>query len=334
MEKKIIKIIAAIGLIIIALGTLVSYSVSLDKNYSQIGTDVLIEDGEALTQGMKFEFTIDSENDYIGHIKWRSKSGRAPEFLTGAVMTDADGNFIMACTGDEVAIDTEELHLKKGTYEVALYTLTSEEAANEFRANYKTGITLGKEFENYSDNTECQMEYFFKISPAVNVVGLIKIILSMILSIAGGLLLSASFTSGKSSSQVYDERQVANRGLAYKYSFYTLLVYCICAATVDLLGVKLPISIGLVMLWGVMVALGVFVTVALWKDCYFALNDKRRNVVIFLSISLVIFIASLINNIKYGFVEFAVVNVSFIVLFIFTLAVIGIKSVIDSKEAE
>ncbi len=79
----------------------------------------------------------------------------------------------------------------------------------------------------------------------------------------------------RSSSCEYDERQMANRGIAFQAGFFTMLlagmIVALCSWAGLLPGDALPWHVGALLL-----GVGVFALVAIRRDAYVGLHDRPR----------------------------------------------------------
>ncbi len=89
----------------------------------------------------------------------------------------------------------------------------------------------------------------------------------------------------KSVKSKYDERQEVHRGRAYKYGFFTLMGYCGLLTVFEIADVELPFEDSVTIFLGVLIAIGVFATVAIENDAYIALNENYLKV--FVSFALI-----------------------------------------------
>lgn len=332
--RKIINIIVAIGLLVISTGLISSAFVSNIENKTQISTEMWIKDGEPSSDGMACEMNVAKDGNYIFDIIWRSRNEDTPQFLTGIIIKDANGTEVLSCTGNEMDMESTPIALNKGVYYVNFYTLTSEEDANDFRANHNTGLTLSDEFKGYADNTKCQMEYIINMVPETDITGFIRIITGAIIAIVDGFFITKKLLTINGQKRQYDERQTLNRGIALKYSFFTLLGYNALVCLLAFFDVRFPVSIGILLFFGILLGLGIFTTIAIWKDCYFALNEKKRSLFLLFTSVILINLCAAIMNFNYANNEMALMSTSIVILFVFLLAVAIVKTAIDKKEAD
>ena len=88
----------------------------------------------------------------------------------------------------------------------------------------------------------------------------------------GLLIILIQKLSGKERNR-FDERQIAARGEAYKWGFFTLMIYEAAYVILNLFGVRFADeSMG--PLIGIFLGLAVFGSVAAAKDAYVAVNEK------------------------------------------------------------
>ena len=102
-------------------------------------------------------------------------------------------------------------------------------------------------------------------------------------------LIGAKYTKkNKTEKFTYDERQQAVRGDGYKYAFYTLMIYNVIYACLDIVLDK-PWAEPLAgVMVGICLALVVMVIYCIWNDCFFSLNEEPKKVLIFFGVITVI----------------------------------------------
>ena len=100
----------------------------------------------------------------------------------------------------------------------------------------------------------------------------IGIVVGLILAIA--LILIAN-NNRKVRSQ-YDERQQKVRGDAYRYAFYSLVIYEVIMFILGYGEFSLPVPGYVLHFAGVLIACLVLSGYCIWKDAYWGLNNNRR----------------------------------------------------------
>ncbi|MBQ9624621.1 MAG: hypothetical protein IJR47_00800 [Clostridia bacterium] len=118
----------------------------------------------------------------------------------------------------------------------------------------------------------------------------------------------------------YDERQRIARGVAFKYAYWTLLLYIALYAVVDLSGFRFCETFTGIII-GVTLSLGVFACTAIMKDAYVGINQNKRWWVI---LNIIVILANAFatvpnflegNIIENGMLSHGVVNILMVILF-------------------
>lgn len=97
----------------------------------------------------------------------------------------------------------------------------------------------------------------------------------------------------------YDERQSKVRGDAYRYAFYTVLIYEVIIMVVEIGGFSMPIEEYAVHFAGIILGILVLSGYCIWKDAYWGLNNNRRRygiILVFAGLLNAIPVASLMWN--------------------------------------
>jgi len=82
----------------------------------------------------------------------------------------------------------------------------------------------------------------------------------------------------------YDERQKVARGEAYKYAFYTLVIYNAAYGIIDLALEKPWAETLTAVMIGICLAVLVHVVYCIWHECYFSMNEEPKRVLIFFGV--------------------------------------------------
>ena len=83
----------------------------------------------------------------------------------------------------------------------------------------------------------------------------------------------------------YDERQLKVRGDAYRYAFYTVVVYEVIMFIIGIGGFSLPIDEYVLHFAGIILGVLVLSGICIWKDAYWGLNNNRKRYGIILVIA-------------------------------------------------
>ncbi len=98
------------------------------------------------------------------------------------------------------------------------------------------------------------------------------------------ILVIAANNNRKFKSQ-YDERQLRVRGDAYRYGFYTVVIYEAIVFIVEIGGFALPVDGYVLHFAGIILGVLVLSGYCIWRDAYWGLNNNRRRYGIILVIA-------------------------------------------------
>ncbi len=74
----------------------------------------------------------------------------------------------------------------------------------------------------------------------------------------------------------YDERQLRIRGDAYRFAFYTVVIYEVILLVVEIGGFTLPLESYVIHFAGILLGILVLSGICIWKDAYWGLNNNRK----------------------------------------------------------
>ncbi|MGN1432745.1 MAG: hypothetical protein ACI4XI_03490 [Ruminococcus sp.] len=100
----------------------------------------------------------------------------------------------------------------------------------------------------------------------------------------------------------YDERQLIARNTAYKYSFFTLVFYCILCGMLDTFEIKWAETV-IQMFLGMFISVTVFVVICIFKDAYFGIEKGKNNIRTFFILSVMVTVIQLFNFIYTVLIE-------------------------------
>lgn len=113
----------------------------------------------------------------------------------------------------------------------------------------------------------------------MNIWTIAGMITGIIISIAVVAVLFRFVKKDKKQKFNYDERQIAQRGQAYKYAFFTLVGYNALYGIIDMILEK-PWAEDLTgLMIGVCLAVVVHVAYSIWHECYFSMNEEPSKVI-------------------------------------------------------
>ena len=133
----------------------------------------------------------------------------------------------------------------------------------------------------------------------------------------------------------YDERQEAVRGKAYRYAFYSIIIYEAVMLVLEIGQFTLPLPSYVMHFTGIIVGCLVLACYSIWKDVYWGLNNNRkRYAVIFLVCAALNAIPVVFTILGKTTFDAAWLNALVLIM----LAIVGIelliKESIDRREAE
>ena len=74
----------------------------------------------------------------------------------------------------------------------------------------------------------------------------------------------------------YDERQLIIRGRAYRYAFYTVIIYECCMLVLGIGEITLPIKDYMLHFGGICLGCVVLACYSIWNDVYWGLNNSPK----------------------------------------------------------
>ena len=131
----------------------------------------------------------------------------------------------------------------------------------------------------------------------------------------------------------YDERQRSIRNLAYKYAFYTVMIYEILMLVLGMGNVELPMPDYAVHFCGIILGCTVLGVYCIWKDVYWGMNNNRkRYILVFaatIALNMIPVVASIAGGsfITDGKVTTPVVNLMVLFMLLALLITFILKSV-------
>lgn len=137
----------------------------------------------------------------------------------------------------------------------------------------------------------------------------------------------------------YDERQKILRGEGYKYGFYAMFIYSGINTILGVANISLPMEPAVLGFTYIMVGAMVDVAYCIFHDCYWGQNNDRKKYLIVFAVVGLINAAAFIRALSVGAAIYEGrlsspgINLFCAILMIFLAICLGIKSIIDKKEA-
>ena len=163
--------------------------------------------------------------------------------------------------------------------------------------------------------------------------------IGLAVGIAVGLIIAALLVKYANKDHAvkskYDERQEAVRGKAYRYAFYSIIIYEAVMLVLEIGQIKLPLPSYVMHFTGIIVGCLVLACYSIWKDVYWGLNNNRKRYAIIFLVCAALNAIPVVFTIL-GKTAFDAAWLNALVLIM--LAIVGIelliKEGIDRREAE
>ena len=323
-KDKILVCIAAVVVIIIASVFLIVECMPT-ANWHQT---VTVKDGQATPNSDSFTFKVMISNPASLHYEWWEDE--EPGFITGLVLLNPDGSERHAVTANMMKADMHKEEYEAGVYTVQLVYLTSEEMLRDFLLQHNLGYDGPSDFE-FTDGT-FTINYLVSAFADTKVYYMFGLLVVLCMTVVFVVLILSFISKDKSIKAKYDERQIAARGIAFKYGFFTNVILVSALYFAESMGLKFYINSAIV---SIIISCGVVLTISILKDAYVAINENKGRVITILAllslINIGIGVASVKNNSESALM--AAYNFMAGALLIYTLVIMLIKSVIDKRGA-
>jgi hypothetical protein len=154
------------------------------------------------------------------------------------------------------------------------------------------------------------------------------------------ILLFRMANTDKKIKTEYDERQEKLRGKAYKYAYYTVLIYQVIMVGLEFGEVQLPAEPYIMQFIGLVLGCTVLGGYCVWNDVYWGLNnDHRRYYIVFgvcLLLNLIPIVIPAIRGefAKNGLSGAPMLNVLVTIMMAVLLLELGVKHLIDKKKED
>jgi hypothetical protein len=251
-----------------------NYEISFVKN-------VEVKNGIAEPGEFYYGINVNRKGTYDLFVDWYDNEDAA--FVSGVSLIDGSGKEVWSTTAARLYLETYSKKLEKGRYKIKIEVLTSPEAQNRYARLRGQGELDPHDPDVIRLFKDCSvaMKYSFKIRENQYMFYLVAMISLMLIGALIMVIIVNAARTGDPDREKYDERQLIYQGKAYKYAFYTLLIYSglILAAFIagDAAGTyKLPIDNSILILVGIMLSVLVFAIYSILKDAYFRMNENKK----------------------------------------------------------
>ena len=138
----------------------------------------------------------------------------------------------------------------------------------------------------------------------------------------------------------YDERQLRIRGKAYKYAFYTMLLYHLLMIGLYIGDITIPVDPYVTEFIGIFLGCTVLGAYCVWNDVYWGLNNNKKRYFIVFGVCLLLNLFPVIMPAISGEFErngiggAPMLNILVIIMMAILLIEMGIKHFIDNRKAD
>ncbi len=321
------------------------------------GKDIVISEKQQISlQGGTADSTvilhtlpIPKAGDYRFSIRWQVDH---PGFLSGFVIKAPDGQVLFSSTADCCECESELFSLVPADYRLEIHILTDPDALLQFINTYidpdLMALALTRAEPSYASGSNAvnpgmfrkgSWEADFRITASrrdYSVV--ISMFLGGLIGLAATALLLTLSKNGTDYKCKYDERQELLQGRAFKYAFYTLLIYLVFLIFFAMGNIRIPAEQSVVLSFGVIFSISVFAVYSIWKEAYFSLNENKVKLFwsfsLFLLFNLIIGIWCISSDpvIENGVLTYRCINLFLGIWGIFILIGIFIKQILSKRE--
>ena len=274
------KIIAGLSLVVIVLYTLLYLFSKPDSVYeTDMEMDIIVQEGVAQSEPLVSTFEIPKDGEYIMYAEWEiSPAG----MLVACCIRDESGEAVNIFSAECINMMSGSMQLKAGEYTMTLTPLTDAEQWKEYFAGFDTSdwdVHAEETEYAFATDGEFRFDFDFRVVTHKDMQGLILVLATAIAALLIVILLAMT-QKGEGLKQNYDERQEVLRGRGTKYAFYTMIVQNFVIFMLEAMDVYLPMSVGYALFLSTLTGIVVYAVYCIWKDAYFALNQKASTLTV------------------------------------------------------
>lgn len=289
------KIIIAISSLVLVVALVVTTLLCRPKyNYMvEFEEDLVVKNGVA-PEEMEYIIVLPEDGDYVMYANWTIEP---LEMVIGFDIADENGNVIQWFSAGTIDWNTDVIKLPAGKYTMTLTPISGVEQWREYCAQFDTSdweipVEESDPGIEVADGTY-KFDFNFKLAKSGNLFGIVCM-MGVVIGVVLCVILYAIAQKDNSLKQNYDERQELLRGRGATYGLYTMMFLNLALFLLETAGVCLPMSTGLALFFSVLIGGSVWAVYCIWKDAYFALNQKAN---VFIGVFLVMGVINLIIGI-------------------------------------
>lgn len=272
MKKKVIVFSALlIGVLIVMTGILFckpkyEHTVEFEEIF-------VVENGVA-PEKTEHVIVLQEDGDYVMHGDW---SIDPMGMVLGIDIADENGKVLRCFIAGTIDWNTDVMELPAGKYTMTLTPIANEKQWREYCAQFDTSdwaisVEEAESGAMFADG-RYSLDFAFGLEKSEGLPGLV-VVLGAVLGVLIFVIVFAVAQKDGGMKQNYDERQEVSRGRGAKYGLYTMFFFNMALFLAEVAGIRLPMSPGMALLISVLVGGIVFAVYCVWKEAYFALNQK------------------------------------------------------------
>lgn len=300
--------------------------------------DITVVGGVAEDKEHIVPFTLEEDGVYVVNVSWNTDT---PGMITGLVLRNETNEIVVCVTGESVDAQSEELELTAGEYQAQYLFITNEEELKKL-VEESGAVVYDNEEYTYAADEEYEIEYHFGIETTRSGAYQAGLLAGVLAGVGTGIILVALLLkfvrTDKRTKSVYDERQLQTRGDGFKYGFFTNIVYNAVLVLLYIADVKIPVAEEVILMFGVLGSVLVYVIYCIRKEAYISLNESAsRLMIVFAVLGAVELFFGIMSCFEGTMIENGVVTFHAISLFcgIFLLIIFGVLFVhMKSRAAE
>ena len=310
---------------------------------------ISLQGGTADSTVILHTLPIPKAGDYRFSIRWQVDH---PGFLAGFVIKAPDGQVLFSSTADCCECESELFSLVPADYRLEIHILTDPDALLQFINAYidpdLIALALTRANPSYGSGSAAvnpdmfrngSWEADFRITAGKHDYSMIAaMFLGALIGLSATALLLTLSKNGTDFKCKYDERQELLQGRAFKYAFYTLLIYLVFPIFFAIGDIRIPAEQSVVLSVGMVFSISVFAVYSIWKEAYFSLNENKTKLLLsfsfFILFNLIIGLWSASSGelIENGILTYRCINLLFAIWGICLLIEIFVKQILSKKE--
>lgn len=311
MTKKKRNIIAAlIGIFAVSILSVAAFVSVPDPCMVSRSITTEVKDGECDPKSTEFTVFVPKSKEYVIGLDWWQEE--EPGFITGALIKDENGKLLGAVSGNMLNAEMESMYLEEGNLNITLFFMTTEDELSSFIDNYIRirGEQVTVDSSKFTPvDGKYTMDYKITLDSSVNTYKSIGLVAGVLVGLCIVAIVLSGTKDGDNPDTVYDERQLVNRGDAYKISFCVMIALLTIDVIIEAMEIKLPMDEAMKALICMFTGIIVNIVICIKKDAYMALNENKRKLYIaFFIIGLLNLAFGILQIVKNGLVKDGIVK--------------------------